>query len=81
MTEQVKEVVLADFERVAKRGCVLGAMETDLQRCNIQDEFMHYEMLKHTGELLIIGVNTFLNLKGDAVPDGIEVENKAYAPA
>ena len=30
---------------------------------------MHYQMLKHTGELLIIGVNTFRNPKGDEVMD------------
>jgi len=47
---------------------VLGAMETGYQRGRIQDESMHYEMLKHTGELPIVGVNTFRNPHGDAVP-------------
>ena len=39
----------------------------------IQDESMHYEMLKHTGELPIIGVNTFRNPKGDTMPETIEL--------
>ena len=39
----------------------MGAMETQYQRGKIQDESMHYEMKKHTGELPIIGVNTYLN--------------------
>jgi methylmalonyl-CoA mutase len=34
---------------------------------------MHYEMLKHTGELPIIGVNTFRNPNGDAVLDKLEL--------
>jgi isobutyryl-CoA mutase len=52
---------------------VLGAMETGYQRGRIQDESMHYEMLKHTGELPIIGVNTFRNPKGDVVQDKLEL--------
>jgi methylmalonyl-CoA mutase len=52
---------------------VLGAMETGYQRGRIQDESMHYEMLKHTGELPIIGVNTFRNPHGDAVLDKLEL--------
>ncbi len=48
--------MLAEFEKIAERGGVLGAMETGYQRGKIQDESMHYEMLKHTGELPIIGV-------------------------
>jgi len=52
---------------------VLGAMETGYQRGRIQDESMHYEMLKHTGELPIIGVNTFRNPHGDAVQDKLEL--------
>jgi methylmalonyl-CoA mutase len=65
LTELVEEAVLAEFERIAERGGVLGAMETGYQRGRIQDESMHYEMLKHTGELPIIGVNTFRNPHGD----------------
>jgi methylmalonyl-CoA mutase len=34
---------------------------------------MTYEMLKHTGELPIIGVNTFRNPHGDAVQDKLEL--------
>jgi methylmalonyl-CoA mutase len=73
LTELVEEAVLAEFERIAERGGVLGAMETGYQRGKIQDESMHYEMLKHTGEYPIIGVNTFRNPKGDPVPDHIEL--------
>ncbi|GAB3770030.1 methylmalonyl-CoA mutase family protein [Ramlibacter monticola] len=73
LTELVEEAVLAEFERIAERGGVLGAMETGYQRGRIQDESMHYEMLKHTGELPIIGVNTFRNPHGDATPDKLEL--------
>ncbi|MBY0123277.1 fused isobutyryl-CoA mutase/GTPase IcmF [Bacillus sp. S/N-304-OC-R1] len=61
LTDLVEEQVLQEFERINDRGGVLGAMETQYQRGKIQDESMHYEMLKHTGELPIIGVNTYLN--------------------
>jgi methylmalonyl-CoA mutase len=73
LTELLEEAVLAEFERIAERGGVLGAMETGYQRGRIQDESMHYEMLKHTGELPIIGVNTFRNPHGDAVMDKLEL--------
>jgi isobutyryl-CoA mutase len=73
LTELLEEAVLAEFERIAERGGVLGAMETGYQRGRIQDESMHYEMLKHTGELPIIGVNTFRNPKGDVVQDKLEL--------
>ncbi|MFM2073788.1 MAG: Methylmalonyl-CoA mutase [Pseudomonadota bacterium] len=73
LTELVEEAVLAEFENIAERGGVLGAMETGYQRGKIQDESMHYEMLKHTGELPIIGVNTFRNPKGDAVVETLEL--------
>jgi isobutyryl-CoA mutase len=58
---------------IIERGGVLGAMETGYQRGKIQDESMHYEMLKHTGELPIIGVNTFRNPHGDKVQDALEL--------
>ncbi|MGM7634764.1 fused isobutyryl-CoA mutase/GTPase IcmF [Bacillus sp. Hm123] len=61
LTDLVEEAVLQEFERINDRGGVLGAMETQYQRGKIQEESMHYEMLKHTGELPIIGVNTYLN--------------------
>jgi isobutyryl-CoA mutase len=73
LTELVEEAVLAEFERIAERGGVLGAMETGYQRGRIQDESLHYEMLKHTGELPIVGVNTFRNPHGDAVHDKLEL--------
>ena len=73
LTELVEEAVLVEFERIAERGGVLGAMETGYQRGRIQDESMHYEMLKHTGELPIIGVNTFRNPKGDPIPEKLEL--------
>jgi methylmalonyl-CoA mutase len=73
LTELLEEAVLAEFERIAERGGVLGAMETGYQRGRIQDESMHYEMLKHTGELPIIGVNTFRNPHGDQVQDKLEL--------
>jgi methylmalonyl-CoA mutase len=73
LTELLEEAVLSEFERIAERGGVLGAMETGYQRSKIQDESMHYEMLKHTGEYPIIGVNTFRNPKGDIVQDKLEL--------
>jgi isobutyryl-CoA mutase len=73
LTELVEEAVLTEFERISERGGVLGAMETGYQRGKIQDESMHYEMLKHTGELPIIGVNTFRNPHGDNTPETLEL--------
>jgi isobutyryl-CoA mutase len=73
LTELVEEAVLSEFDRIAERGGVLGAMETGYQRGRIQDESMHYEMLKHTGELPIVGVNTFRNPHGDQVQDKLEL--------
>ena len=73
LTDLVEEAVLKEFEAIASRGGVLGAMETGYQRGKIQDESMHYEMLKHTGEYPIIGVNTFRNPKGDAVLESLEL--------
>ncbi|MDP4587346.1 MAG: methylmalonyl-CoA mutase family protein [Flavobacteriales bacterium] len=64
LTDLVEEAVLLEFDRITERGGVLGAMETMYQRNQIQEESMPYEMLKHTGEYPIIGVNTFLNKKG-----------------
>ncbi|MBX3474394.1 MAG: methylmalonyl-CoA mutase family protein [Planctomycetes bacterium] len=61
LTNLVEAAVLAEFDRITERGGVTGAMETQYQRGKIQEESMHYEQLKHSGELPIIGVNTFLN--------------------
>ncbi|MGE7664400.1 fused isobutyryl-CoA mutase/GTPase IcmF [Ureibacillus composti] len=61
LTDLVEQAVLEEFERINDRGGVLGAMETQYQRGKIQEESMHYEHLKHSGELPIVGVNTYLN--------------------
>ncbi|QQZ09236.1 fused isobutyryl-CoA mutase/GTPase IcmF [Heyndrickxia vini] len=61
LTDLVEEAVLSEFDRLNDRGGVLGAMETQYQRGKIQEESMYYEMKKHSGELPIIGVNTYLN--------------------
>ncbi|GAA0320229.1 methylmalonyl-CoA mutase family protein [Bacillus carboniphilus] len=61
LTELVEEAILKEFERIDDRGGVLGAMESQYQRGKIQEESMYYEMKKHSGELPIIGVNTYLN--------------------
>ena len=64
LTDLVEEAVLTEFDRISDRGGVLGAMERMYQRNKIQEESLHYEHLKHTGDLPIIGVNTFLNKAG-----------------
>jgi len=64
LTDLVEEAVLSEFDRITERGGVLGAMETMYQRSKIQEESLYYETLKHTGELPIMGVNTFLSSKG-----------------
>jgi methylmalonyl-CoA mutase len=61
LTDLVEAAVLTEFDRIAERGGVLGAMETMYQRGKIQDESLHYEELKHSGELPITGVNFFQN--------------------
>jgi methylmalonyl-CoA mutase len=64
LTDLVEEAVLTEFDRITERGGVLGSMETMYQRSKIQEESLYYETLKHSGELPIIGVNTFLSSKG-----------------
>lgn len=64
LTELVEEAVMMEFDRLNERGGVLGAMETCYQRSKIQEESLYYETLKHTGELPIMGVNTFLSSTG-----------------
>ncbi len=71
LTDLVEEAVLEQFDQISQRGGVLGAMETLYQRTKIQEESMLYEHQKHTGELPIIGVNTYLNPKAEA--DGYEM--------
>jgi methylmalonyl-CoA mutase len=65
LTRLVEEAVLLEFDRIAERGGVLGAMETGYQRSKIQEESIYYENLKHTGELPIVGVNTFRDPDAD----------------
>jgi len=65
LTRLVEEAVLMEFDRITERGGVLGAMETGYQRSKIQEESIYYETLKHTGEMPIIGVNTFRDPHGD----------------
>jgi methylmalonyl-CoA mutase len=64
LTDLVEDAVLTEFDRLTERGGVLGAMERMYQRNKIQEESLFYEHQKHTGELPLIGVNTFLNKKG-----------------
>lgn len=78
LTDIVEEQVLKEFERINDRGGVLGAMETQYQRGKIQDESMYYEMKKHTGDLPIIGVNTYLNPNP---PSEEEMDNMELARA
>jgi isobutyryl-CoA mutase len=76
LTDLVEEAVIEEFERISDRGGVLGAMETQYQRSKIQEESMYYEHLKHSGELPIIGVNTYINpktLAADYVAPKIEL--------
>jgi methylmalonyl-CoA mutase len=64
LTDLVEQAVLVEFDRITERGGVLGAMERMYQRNKIQEESLYYEHQKHTGELPIVGVNTFLNKQG-----------------
>jgi len=64
LTDLVEEAVLSEFERISRRGGVLAAMELQYQRSRIQEESMLYEKLKHSGELPVIGVNTFMPEQG-----------------
>jgi methylmalonyl-CoA mutase len=64
LTDLVEEAVLAEFDRLNDRGGVLGAMERMYQRNKIQEESLYYESAKHSGELPIVGVNTFLAKNG-----------------
>ena len=73
LTDLVEEAVLKEFEAIAERGGVLGAMETGYQRGKIQEESLHYEHLKHDGSYPIIGVNTFRNPHSDTAPQKVEL--------
>jgi methylmalonyl-CoA mutase len=74
LTELVEEAILDEFERISKRGGVLGAMELQYQRGKIQDESLLYEQRKHSGELPVIGVNTYVSPHTeDLIPDQIQL--------
>ncbi|MGQ0618991.1 MAG: fused isobutyryl-CoA mutase/GTPase IcmF [Panacagrimonas sp.] len=73
LTDLVEEAVLKEFEAIASRGGVLGAMETGYQRGKIQEESMLYEHRKHDGSLPLVGVNTFRNPNGEAASETIEL--------
>ena len=81
LTDLVEEAVLAEFDRIAERGGVLGAMETGYQRGRIQDESMLYEHKKHDGSLPLVGVNTFLDPSrdDDAAPQEVELARATEA--
>lgn len=86
LTDLVEQAVLEEFRRISERGGVLGAMERMYQRTRIQEESLYYESLKHSGELPIVGVNTFLGKGGSPtiVPDEViraTTEEKEYAIA
>jgi len=79
LTDLVEEAVLKEFDAIAGRGGVLGAMETGYQRGKIQDESLFYEHRKHDGSYPIIGVNTFRSPRGDAAPETIELARSTDA--
>jgi methylmalonyl-CoA mutase len=86
LTELVEQAVLTEFRSISERGGVLGAMERMYQRSRIQEESLYYESLKHSGELPIVGVNTFLDPQGSptSIPDEViraTAEEKEYAIA
>lgn len=84
LTDLVEEAVYVEFNRISERGGVLGAMERMYQRSKIQEESLYYEHKKHSGELPLIGVNTFLDPNGSPTIIPKEVirstkEEKEYA--
>ena len=79
LTELVEEAVLREFEQITERGGVLGAMETGYQRGKIQEESMHYEMQKHTGEYPIVGVNTFRSPHAEPAGQTLELARSTDA--
>jgi methylmalonyl-CoA mutase len=79
LTDLVEAAVLDEFDRIAERGGVLGAMETGYQRGRIQDESMLYEHKKHDGSLPLIGVNTFLAPASEELPPTVELARATEA--
>ncbi len=86
LTDLVEQAVLTEFRSISERGGVLGAMERMYQRSKIQEESLYYESLKHSGQLPIVGVNTFLDSQGSPtlIPEEVirsSDEEKQYAIA
>jgi methylmalonyl-CoA mutase len=79
LTDLVEEAVLKEFDAIADRGGVLGAMETGYQRGKIQEESLLYERQKHDGSYPIIGVNTFRNPNSAAAPAPVELARSTDA--
>ena len=74
LTDLVEEAVLVEFDRLTERGGVLGAMELQYQRGEIQADSLKYEQLKHSGALPIIGVNTYLPKDADQAQTPRDIE-------
>jgi methylmalonyl-CoA mutase len=79
LTDLVEEAVLKEFDAIASRGGVLGAMETGYQRGKIQEESLLYEQRKHDGSYPLIGVNTFRSPTGSAEPRASELARSTDA--
>jgi isobutyryl-CoA mutase len=79
LTDLVEAAVLKEFDAIADRGGVLGAMETGYQRGKIQEESLFYERKKHDGSFPIIGVNTFRNPNAESAPQSIELARSTDA--
>lgn len=73
LTDLVEEAVLNEFESLSRRGGVFGAMEKQYQRHKIQTESMKYELQKASGELPIVGVNTYVSDDAQTDYENIEV--------
>ncbi len=76
LTQMVEDAVLEEFDRIDRRGGVMGAMETQYQRGKIQEESLYYERQKHSGELPIVGINTFIDpttVADDWEPPAVEL--------
>lgn len=73
LTHMMEEAILEEFDSLSRRGGVLGAMEKQYQRHRIQSESMKYELMKESGDLPIIGVNTFTSESGQPDYEHMEV--------
>lgn len=84
LTDIVEEAVLSEFRSISERGGVLGAMERMYQRTKIQEESLYYEQKKNSGDLPLVGVNTFLDPNGSPtiIPEEVirsTTEEKEFA--